>query len=69
MSGIIDSWKDAKNAYVARYYKHHMRYLKNPNDLVNKGAMLENCYVLINIFGCSKEDIQEIEKYGFLENN
>lgn len=41
------------------------KYLENPNDLVNKGAMLENCYVLINIFGCSEKYILEVERCGF----
>ena len=43
------------------------KYLENQNDLVDKGAMLENCYVLINVFGCSERYILEIERYGFLK--
>ena len=65
MSEITTTWEKVKNEYIARYYKHYTKYLENPNDLVNKGAMLENCYVLINVFGCSEKYILEIERYGF----
>ena len=65
MSEITDAWEKVKNKYIARYYEHYTKYLENPNDLVNKGAMLENCYVLINVFGCSEKYILEIERYGF----
>lgn len=43
MSEITDAWEKVKNKYIARYYEHYTKYLENPNDLVNKGAMLENC--------------------------
>ena len=65
MSEITDAWGKVKNKYIARYYEHYTKYLENPNDLVNKGAMLENCYVLIHVFGCSERYILEIERCGF----
>lgn len=65
MSEITIAWEKVKNKYIARYYEHYKKYLENPDDLVNKGAMLENCYVLINVFGCSKRCILEIERCGF----
>ena len=61
---ILDTWNKERIKYQIRYAKSCVKYHKDPENLDNKGHMHEQSWVLINVFGLSSKQIEEIEREG-----
>lgn len=77
MSNIKDIWGTERLKYQQRYYESYKRFqMSMEKDFTEfskgqyKGAMLERSWVLINIFGLSKEQVEEVERNkGFTDED
>ena len=65
MSRLLKAWENERINYQQRYAYHARKYAKNENDNVAKGQMLEASYVLINVFGLTDEQVDELEQNNF----
>lgn len=66
---LMDAIKKSRLEYQKRYYNHYTRYIENKEDKENHGAMLEASYVLINFFGLTSKEVEEIEYNGGFTND
>lgn len=61
MSSIIEKW----NTERIRYQQRYARFVKKWNEYHNeddRGHLTECSYVLINIFGLTKDQVEELEQ-------
>ncbi len=63
-SKILDTWNKERIKYQIRYAKSCIEYHKDPENLDNKGHMHEQSWVLINVFGLSSKQVEEVEREG-----
>ena len=63
-SNILDTWNQERIKYQIRYAKSCIKYHKDPKNLDNKGNMHEQSWVLINVFGLSSKQVEEVEREG-----
>ena len=63
-SNILKTWNEERIKYKIRYAKSCIKYHKDPENLDNKGHMHEQSWVLINVFGLSSKQEEEVEKEG-----
>ena len=63
-SNILKTWNEESIKYQIRYAKSCIKYHKDPENLDNKGHMHEQSWVLINVFGLSSKQVEEVEKEG-----
>lgn len=63
-SNILKTWNEERIKYQIRYAKSCIKYHEDPTSFDNKGHVDEQCWVLINIFGLSEKQIEEVEKEG-----
>jgi hypothetical protein len=63
-SNILDTWNKERIKYQIRYAKSCIEYHKDPENLDNKGHMHEQSWVLINVFGLSSKQVEEVEREG-----
>lgn len=71
MSFIIDTWEAQKQQYCERFCDY-MKKWKEEGSITNSdthGHAMECSYVLINIFGYSNTDIDQLERYGYLQED
>lgn len=66
MSDLVNVWNKSRKEYITRYYNTFLEY-KRTNDKQVLGHLLECSYVLIGIFGLKPKEIDDIEKFGFLD--
>lgn len=69
MSNITQAWQNARVVYSLRYVSYLKEYKKNPNNKEALGHMHECSYVLINIFGLTSKQVEEIEHNGGITND
>lgn len=61
-SNILKNWNEERIKYQIRYAKSCAEYHKYPENLDNKGHMHEQSWVLINVFGLSAKQVEEVER-------
>ena len=65
MSSITKAWKNARICYQLRYALYAKQHKENPEDREVLGHLHECSYVLIEIFGLSAKQVQELELNDF----
>lgn len=65
MNKVQQEWENLRLAYQQRYVKYAKQVNENPDNKTVLGQMLESSYVLINVFGLSSEQVQELESYDY----
>ena len=61
-SNILKAWNEERIRYQIRYAKSCAEYHKYPENLDSKGHMHEQSWVLINVFGLSAKQVEEVER-------
>lgn len=77
MSSIKNIWEAERLAYQKRYVEAWDNFRESQEKEFTefsqgqyKGAMLERCWVLINIFGLSPKQVNEVERNrGFTDED
>lgn len=62
MSNITETWENARLAYQQRYIMWLKKWQENNNEEV-RGHVNECSYVLINFFGLTSKQIEELELF------
>ena len=68
MNRIQEEWNEMKLAYQTRYANMYNKVRDNEFNTDNHGALLEMSYVLINVFGLTSTQVNEVERNGGLTN-
>lgn len=69
MNAVQEEWGKMRIAYQIRYAKMYKKVVTdNEFNTDNHGALLEMSYVLIEVFGLTDKQVQEIERNGGLTN-
>ena len=66
MSNITKAWQDARICYQQRYAICARKYKKNLEDKELLGHLKECSYVLIEIFGLTPKQVEELEENDFM---
>ena len=61
-------WEKMRIAYQIRYARMYKKVRDNEFNTDNHGALLEMSYVLIEVFGLTDKQVQEIERNDGLTN-
>lgn len=61
MNSIQKEWEKMRIAYQIRYARMYKK-AKNEINTDNHGALLEMSYVLIEVFGLTDKQVQEVER-------
>ena len=61
-SNILKAWNEERIRYQIRYAKTCIEYHEDPENLDIKGHMHEQRWVLINVFGLSAKQVEEVER-------
>lgn len=61
-SNILKTWNEERIKYQIRYAKSCAEYHKDPENLDKKGHIHEQSWVLINVFGLSAKQVEEVER-------
>lgn len=61
MTQVQQEWENMRLNYQSRYSRMYKRCKVKP-DAEYHGAMLEMSYVLINVFGLTSKQVEEVEK-------
>ena len=59
--GIVDEWNDLRSRYENRYRRYLKRWHEYHNE-DDRGHANECCYVLLNIFGLTPEQVNKLEE-------
>ena len=65
---IVEAWNKQKILYQLRYSEFYRKYQLDPENREVVGHLHEASYVLINIFGLTGKQVEEIEKNKGLTN-
>ncbi len=65
MSVIREAWNKERLDYQKRYYKANRLLESSGNGGTDHGRVLEMSWVLINIFGLTQAQVEEVERDGF----
>lgn len=68
MNAVQEEWEKMRIAYQIRYAKMCKKIKKNEFNISNHGVLLEMSYVLIEVFGLTDKQVQEIERNNGLTN-
>lgn len=68
MNAVQEEWEKMRIAYQIRYAKMCKKVADNEFNTDNHGALLEMSYVLIEVFGLTDKQVQEIERNDGLTN-
>lgn len=68
MNAVQEEWEKMRIAYQIRYAKMYKKVRNNDFDTNNHGALFEMSYVLIEVFGLTDKQVQEIERNEGLTN-
>ena len=66
MSNIAKAWEDARICYQQRYVSYARKCKENTNDKDAFGHLHECSYVLIEIFGLTPKQVEELEENDFM---
>lgn len=62
MTDVQKEYKKMRIMYQKRYYEAWQKHQKCAVGETNHGVMLEMSYVLINIFGLTHKQVEEVER-------
>lgn len=65
MSNLLKTWENLRISYQSRYARYARKYKENPDNKETLGHLLECSYVLINIFGLTSKQVEELELNDF----
>lgn len=68
MNSVQEEWEKMRIAYQIRYARIHKKVKDNEINTDNHGALLEMSYVLIEVFGLTDKQVQEVERNDGLTN-
>lgn len=68
MNAVQEEWEKMRIAYQIRYARMYKKVRDNKFNTDNHGALLEMSYVLIEVFGLTSQQVEEVEKNGGLTN-
>ena len=68
MNAVQEEWEKMRITYQIRYEKKKKKVRDNEFNTDNHGALLEMSYVLIEVFGLTDKQVQEIERNDGLTN-
>ena len=68
MNAVQEEWEKMRIAYQIRYARMCKKVKDNEYNTDNHGALLEMSYVLINVFGLTDKQVQEIGRNDGLTN-
>lgn len=68
MNAVQEEWEKMRIAYQIRYARMHKKVKENEINTDNHGALVEMSYVLIEVFGLTDKQVQEIERNDGLTN-
>lgn len=68
MNAVQEEWEKMRIAYQIRYAKMYKKVTDNEFNTDNHRALLEMSYVLIEVFGLTDKQVQEIERNDGLTN-
>lgn len=66
MTKVQNAWGKMRIAYQIRYARMRKKVKENEFNTDNHGALMEMSYVLIEVFGLTSKQVQEVEKNGGL---
>lgn len=66
MSNITKAWQDARICYQQRYVSYARKCKENEADKDALGHLHECSYVLIEIFGLTSKQVEELEENDFM---
>lgn len=64
MTTVQKAWEEMRMNYQKRYFDMYRKVKKDERNTDNHGALIEMSYVLINVFGLTDKQVEEIEKMG-----
>lgn len=67
MNKVQEEWEKMRIAYQCRYAKIYKK-AKDKFNTDDHGMLIEMSYVLINVFGITSKQVEEIEKNDGLTN-
>lgn len=67
MNKVQEEWEKMRIAYQCRYAKIYKK-AKDEFNTDDHGMLIEMSYVLINVFGITSKQVEEIEKNDGLTN-
>lgn len=68
MNTVQKEWEKMRIAYQIRYARMYKKVKENEINTDNHGALLEMSYVLIEVFGLTDKQVQEVERNDGLTN-
>lgn len=68
MNAVQEEWEKMRIAYQIRYARMYKKVKDNEFNTDNHVALLEMSYVLIEVFGLTDKQVQEIERNDGLTN-
>lgn len=65
MTKVQNAWENMRIAYQIRYARM-CKKVKDEFNTDNHGALMEMSYVLIEVFGLTSKQVEEVERNGGL---
>ena len=66
MTKVQNAWENMRIAYQIRYARMCKKVKENEFNTDNHGALMEMSYVLIEVFGLTSKQVEEVERNGGL---
>lgn len=66
MTKAQNAWENMRIAYQIRYARMCKKVKENEFNTDNHGSLMEMSYVLIEVFGLTSKQVEEVEKNGGL---
>lgn len=66
MTAVQNAWENMRIAYQSRYARMCKKVKENESNADYHGAMMEMSYVLIEVFGLTSKQVEEVERNGGL---
>lgn len=70
MTKVQNAWKNMRIDYQIRYARMYRKIKENEFNTDNHGALMEMSYVLIEVFGLTGKQVEEVERNnGFTDED
>lgn len=70
MTKVQNAWKNIRIDYQIRYARMYRKIKENEFNTDNHGALMEMSYVLIEVFGLTGKQVEEVERNnGFTDED
>ena len=66
MGELQKAWNEMLLNYQRRYARYAKKFAENPEDKYALGHLHECSFVLINVFGLSNTEVDELEAHNFI---